>query len=158
MKMLAAAVAAATLLSSCGGRALAETTSSEAIVLVNAESVELLCPADAACKLEMGTAFGDPWVKAEAGDVGYFEVSPSTAPDIPPRPVPRLARCEELVSMPNMCGAQQPPMELDQATYREYYARITAVGLCFVVGIWYAKNRSTATPSAGRTWVYIGKG
>lgn len=118
MKILAVAVAAAMLLlptTTCGGRALEQTTSSEALVLVNAESVEMQCPADAACKLEIGTAFGDPWVKAEAGDVGYFEVCPSGEQPraIPPHPVclPDLARKEtKLVSMPNYS-----PVFLDQA-------------------------------------------
>ncbi|CAM9344963.1 unnamed protein product [Scytosiphon promiscuus] len=40
-----------------------------------AEAVGLLCPADIPCKLEIGTAFGIPWLNAEDGELGYFEVS-----------------------------------------------------------------------------------
>lgn len=39
-----------------------------------AEAVGLRCPVAVPCKLEMGTAFGDPWLKAEDGEIGYFEV------------------------------------------------------------------------------------
>lgn len=72
----AIAVAAAAIALSSSSIVTAEDlpSSSEALVVEAAESVGLLCPAAAACKLEMGVAFGDPWVKAEAGDAGYFEV------------------------------------------------------------------------------------
>ena len=63
--VVAAAAAAATA---------EDSAADEALVVEAAESVELLCPAESACQLEMGVAFGDPWVKAEAGDIGYFEV------------------------------------------------------------------------------------
>lgn len=32
------------------------------------------CPAKTPCKLDMGRAFGDPWVSAEAGEGNYFKV------------------------------------------------------------------------------------
>lgn len=48
--------------------------SSSGGILKTAEVVGLQCPPVAACELEMGTAFGDPWVKADAGDAGYFKV------------------------------------------------------------------------------------
>lgn len=54
--------------------AAAEDSSPDEALVQAAESVGLLCPSEAACKLDMGVAYGDPWVKAEAGDVGYFEV------------------------------------------------------------------------------------
>lgn len=43
-------------------------------VVVAAEAVGLRCPVAVPCKLEMGTAFGDPWLKAADGEIGYFEV------------------------------------------------------------------------------------
>lgn len=72
---LVAAAATATAIARSDAAAAESSASDEALVEVEAaESVGLLCPAEAACKLEMGVAFGDPWVKAEAGDIGYFEV------------------------------------------------------------------------------------
>ena len=69
------AAAATTALARASIAAAAEDSASdEALVVEAAESVGLLCPAEAACQLEVGVAYGDPWVKAEAGDVGYFEV------------------------------------------------------------------------------------
>lgn len=52
-----------------------DSSAAAAGVLESAEAVGLLCPAVAACELEMGTAFGDPWMKADAGDAGYFKVA-----------------------------------------------------------------------------------
>lgn len=61
-------------LAGVGAVAAEDSSSSEALVVEAAESVGLLCPAAAACTLEMGVAWGDPWVKSEAGDAGYFQV------------------------------------------------------------------------------------
>lgn len=70
LAVAAAAAAVAIARSGIGSAVAAE----DSLVVEAAESVRLLCPAEAACKLEMGVAFGDPWVSAEAGDIGYFEV------------------------------------------------------------------------------------
>lgn len=51
-----------------------EERSADDTAVVAAEAVGLRCPLDVPCKLEMGTAFGDPWLKAEEGEIGYFEV------------------------------------------------------------------------------------
>lgn len=32
------------------------------------------CPLEAPCRLEIGKAFGDPWVKTTVTDVKYFQV------------------------------------------------------------------------------------
>lgn len=40
------------------------------------------CTESARCQLEMGKAFGDPWVKAEAGKVNYFEVRWAILPTV----------------------------------------------------------------------------
>lgn len=70
----AAATTALARASIAAAAAAEDSASDEALVVEAAESVGLLCPAEAACQLEVGVAYGDPWVKAEAGDVGYFEV------------------------------------------------------------------------------------
>lgn len=40
------------------------------------------CTESARCQLEIGKAFGDPWVKAEAAQVNYFEVRQAIIPPI----------------------------------------------------------------------------
>lgn len=57
--------------------ALAEGTtamppSSKAVAVVSA--LPPPCPTTAPCKLSIGKAYGDPWVRAEAGDANYFKV------------------------------------------------------------------------------------
>lgn len=47
---------------------------SASTAVVVAEALPPPCPAKTPCKLEMGKAFGDPWVRAEAGDENYFKV------------------------------------------------------------------------------------
>lgn len=38
------------------------------------------CPESARCQLEIGKVFGDPWVKADAAQVNYFEVRQAILP------------------------------------------------------------------------------
>lgn len=54
-----------------------DATLSEALPAAESatEAVGLLCPAAVPCKLDLGTAFGNPWLNAADGDVGYFEAS-----------------------------------------------------------------------------------
>ena len=70
-----------------GQGALAEETATTSIntpsgsgstAVVVAAPLPPPCPAKAPCKLEMGKAFGDPWVSAETGDANYFKVNRDT--------------------------------------------------------------------------------
>lgn len=81
---------------------------SSAAVLETAEAVGLLCPAVAACELEIGTAFGDPWVKADAGDAGYFKVAEFFANKRVGLLIQETA-VFHLILIPTCCSSPSPP-------------------------------------------------
>eukprot|EP00903_Cladosiphon_okamuranus_P013133 g12248.t1 len=99
------AAAAAAIGGSTTAASAEDSSPDEALAVQAAESVGILCPAEAACELEMGVSYGDPWVIAEAGDLGYFEVH-GTAQVQPSEVIVTLAYGD--VKTFARCGGQEP--------------------------------------------------